>query len=463
MKKEEIIRETVKKTTNEEIVALNKQGKRTGVRAFLPVEEALALAKQRRQPPAARAAALMLHPDERVPLALLENYYLSRGQWAYADGLKEGLLWRAIKDARVEGVVWTPLLERCGPGTWHEKRMPKKFMRGLKPLADGTAAGKARTAKYERAKDPFLAELGEDEALDGKEEYRDSIKDKVQALPIADRVELACAKEKVLAELLTKLILPNEWTAPIAKRLATTKSSLISGILRDDNIPKSAKQGVFDYLVEALEKGRSLDSLAGNAAAELGWFRKTPLWEAALQFINTPGYSFRGSYLWRWMTEDLGKLSDKQWEELRPCFPIVAGWQKEHLLSASLNDPRIIFEDVEGILKVMRTRHIRLVIGRSKAINVPGVAEKLMKSEARNVARNVAQYAAPETYGRIFGKMVKKDPAMAQDSLQDRQKDVAEHVKRKDLVPLFSSEDRDRRIEAIKLAAKVGVKPKPGP
>ncbi|MBX9927966.1 MAG: hypothetical protein K2X99_03555, partial [Gemmatimonadaceae bacterium] len=61
------------------------------------------------------------HPDERVPLALLQGAWSSR--LATEDGWALHLYARAVRDADAEGTAWTPLLDRmAAAGVWPKQR-----------------------------------------------------------------------------------------------------------------------------------------------------------------------------------------------------------------------------------------------------------------------------------------------------------------------------------------------------
>lgn len=91
----------------------------TGARALERVEDALERIAGTKLAHASRARTWGEHPDERVPMAMLEAHRTRRILGRRGAGLAAPLVNAAMARAEREGVVWTPILDRAARiGVW---------------------------------------------------------------------------------------------------------------------------------------------------------------------------------------------------------------------------------------------------------------------------------------------------------------------------------------------------------
>lgn len=132
----------------------------------IPVEKALHLARTTKNISDKRLDFFIHHPDERVPIALTENPERDRGWgWARRKGRAQRMLYeRAIRDADIENVVWTPLLDALASNNvWPSK--PYYVQKG--------SAGDIQTASARaRALVPWIEQQTDPGAFEDLWEFR---------------------------------------------------------------------------------------------------------------------------------------------------------------------------------------------------------------------------------------------------------------------------------------------------
>lgn len=103
--------------TTETIEEYNEQQDLTGARSFEPTEEAIERIQNQSQASPRRLTSWVQHPDHRVPMALIESFdQTETPRWWRGDTseLTTALVERALMDAREDGVLWSPLLDKIG-------------------------------------------------------------------------------------------------------------------------------------------------------------------------------------------------------------------------------------------------------------------------------------------------------------------------------------------------------------
>src|SRR5690606_988988 len=96
------------------IEALNQAKGLVGRRAIRPADEVLPEIAGAERVNGVKALGWFYHPDERVQLALLDNPILTRRERRpRARHLRTEAIWAmAFAQAEIEGVAWTPVLDR---------------------------------------------------------------------------------------------------------------------------------------------------------------------------------------------------------------------------------------------------------------------------------------------------------------------------------------------------------------
>lgn len=103
-----------RRATPAHLDSLNDAQGLKGARAFREPQDSAELARTAKSMVPDRLESLLLHPDERVPLALLSNRQNPR-PWdkaGYRKRVVDVLYQRAMQTAEHNGVLWSPLLDR---------------------------------------------------------------------------------------------------------------------------------------------------------------------------------------------------------------------------------------------------------------------------------------------------------------------------------------------------------------
>lgn len=143
-------------TTDLEIEQLNRRYNLKGSRAYLPTASAIDKARSSKSMVPARLEALLEHPDERVPAALIDNSIAVQSTSPNRFGVEGSqlrylLYQRAIRDAESEGVVWTPVLDKLAAES-------------LWPTADYSSYGRTRFSILQATK-PLVSAAAQVEKL----------------------------------------------------------------------------------------------------------------------------------------------------------------------------------------------------------------------------------------------------------------------------------------------------------
>jgi len=135
----------------------NTREKQTGERRYEPVDVVLSRLKRKRSFSPEFLESCALHPDERVPIALLESGRLS-GHAAEMKSVLFRIAPRAVRDARARGEVWTPLLDSLSSAIGHEAALTRPLLvreefaekhhleRTVRPLAEAAPGSESAPA-----------------------------------------------------------------------------------------------------------------------------------------------------------------------------------------------------------------------------------------------------------------------------------------------------------------------------
>lgn len=451
MPKKPLFRTKPRLANIEETQEANKAQGRSGSEAFLDPEEALERAMRATSLTGEHLVSLALHPHEPVALALIRNSNLMNVKWAHSEALLEVLLWRALRDAKTEGVAWTPLLDALvNRSNWSQDDREISQLAGFPPLP-----GQIRKMKgYTRETDAFLKLLGKGEVVLGKRNWIKHILPRVKKAPLAERLKVKEFESDYIRIFTGRMTRDEEWSEKLAEEWTDMAGKLGAEILRDKDKAPEVKQGVINHFTKIIRKHYIVDYSLSQAVSDLGYLYQEPLWSAVLTTIKEGG-SYTSGELWRIVARNIKGRTDQQWAELRSGFETIAK-RGSIFMGDVFGDPRLTLEDVLIILDHNRSSGLRRILAHSPAINIPGVAERIAKSKNLRTIQTLGAKAAPETYGRVFKKMAKNNPEVAWDSLERRHEEVGEHLKPKDLAPFLENKDKNQRLEVIKMVGKVG-------
>lgn len=101
----------------DEVNEANKREGRTGAAAFEPFEEVQEQISKAKRPHSKRLDSWINHPDERV-LKFLADKDAEGSVIPWREQFKYLFVTRALRTAKAEGVMWTPVLDSMVPGGW---------------------------------------------------------------------------------------------------------------------------------------------------------------------------------------------------------------------------------------------------------------------------------------------------------------------------------------------------------
>lgn len=113
----------VRRASNQEVTQINEQEGYTYSRKLEPAQQAIERAQTAQTATRDRLLSWIYHPDERVPMAMIDNQgtrYPRKEVWRdEAEFVGQHLLRRAWLEARQEGHLWTPILDKMSTRSAH--------------------------------------------------------------------------------------------------------------------------------------------------------------------------------------------------------------------------------------------------------------------------------------------------------------------------------------------------------
>lgn len=424
---------------------LNRRLETRGVGVIERTDAALERARCARSAVAARLRALLIHPDERVPLAVVSEGRLLRGKGELAVAGRRLLLLRAVQEARGEGMVWTPLLDAIDSA-----EISRLGDRPIDPAAAQLAEGM-----------PYAAGMipGRDEILGPVRAWVEEQRDPRTLEPLlayhASSVPHAIA------------IRARAWDSALLARMLEAAPDVASSIALNEHVEPELRERLLAWAFERLEDqdapdgplrrvGASVvqrfieqeDAARGDALIErlLGCL-KVAIGEEGAWGETTSGQALTvlRSYKDRISSDGL----------VRCVRATTASWDIEFFALGRHAGPEV-WE--EALLRTPSGRLRRRIAEIERARRDPAVAGLLAGSGQEEVLEALAGDVHPSIFGRVFRRFVEASPERALEVLEDRVDEVSDTLDADDVAPLLSAPEREVRGRAFGVLSRIGRK-----
>lgn len=440
------IRTHLRSASEAEIERLNEREGRSGVARYEPLMETLKAIVSVRSPSVQQLLVWATHPDEAVPLSLLQRGLPWMTTIDEYELVVRTLIGRALRDAGDD--VWTPLISEI-------------FAMALWPKDWNIA--KRSSVPPEETRLPTWAEYIETRVVLWIRAQ--STETLVAALRAADSYELA----RTIA--LYAPVLDTELIEELIRRKPEAAEWLIE---RPDGVPKAAGERALESLVN-LAKQLGAVELERKIMGSLVPHGYRDLQAAGFVLNRSQAHelldAIRGDT--EQQSDDEDRVNEHRWDA---AFGILAGYltltgDEEIALqfmeaAGRLNEPRYArnlfephddkptpFSAAVALAALDRFGNAadvcEAVAAHPVLRNDPAVRTRLRQTGSWRVARHLIEDGRPEDFADLFGILARQRPSAAAHVLETKADLAKMLLNRSDLLPLLRAQDRNTRMRAL--------------
>lgn len=452
---------------------------RSGERVFLPSEEAIGKARKTKGNNKTKLIALASHPDERVPLALLENpdFDIDKIVWKL---VVVAIGWAAHKRASRDGVLWNRVFDALAQKSsdvwsnhWWRKFQEKGLKAGMKVRYNKYTGG-VSTRNLPDESDPWILELNLEECKVPFWLYHErtkKIKEWLESQQPTD-TELGQLLTGFKAEKLHKVIGQTAnwtWNEEAANKWMPGRTGLILGVLSKMDKARGTKARETFALAASL-KHLGVATRTSNAAGA-AWSQVENLdivdpegWQAVQELYKE---SFTGSSwnfkiaLMQEMTRAASLMNEGQ---LRKVFETIQNaWANTHSswYRELATAPKATVQLLLDILDTCQSKTIWALVAEHPKAADEAVVARLAKSQNHRVVTAIAPNASGEVFAGMVDRAMKKSASHGIEIIETRA-DAGEHLEPMAIKPALLDPDKNIRIKAVGIAGKIKPKNKTG-